>query len=295
MDNLSQDVVRRQKRLSRMVMSLAIAATDNVAITQSPSSVFFGTAWGSLSETYDFLSKLFESDERFASPTDFIGSVHNAAAGQVAIHFKSTGPNVTVTGGDYSFEQALFSASLLVRNCGDVALLIGADEYHEKLSPLFDGSVAQSMFPSDGGAALVLSPAAVGSGPRIVSAFFSYGCNSEDIIETLVGKLGGFERISEEYGAIFVGIPAVFKDKGESQLDSFLVKTFFAGPIIDYRHFIGEFASASAVATVLALEFVQAGELPSGICNNCKVSLHGKAILVLGFGDFITAVEILPS
>jgi len=276
-------------------MSLAISASDNAAITQSPSSVFFGTAWGSLSETYDFLSKLFASDERFTSPTDFIGSVHNAAAGQVAINFKSTGPNITVTGGDYSFEQALFSASLLMRNCGDIFLLIGADEYHEKLSPLFDGSVAQSLFPSDGGAALILSPAAADLGPRIVSAFFSYVCNSEDSIESLVQKLGGLERISEQFSAIFVGIPAVFKDKGKKQLDAFLAKTHFAGAIIDYRQFIGEFASASAVATVLAFEFVQAGELPSGICNNCKVPLQGKAILVLGFGDFITALEILPS
>jgi 3-oxoacyl-[acyl-carrier-protein] synthase-1/3-oxoacyl-[acyl-carrier-protein] synthase II len=294
MSNISQDAVRRQKRLSRMVLSLAIAANGTAAIRQSPSSVFFGTAWGSLSETYDFLRKLFESDERFASPTDFIGSVHNAAAGQVAMHFKSTGPNVTVTGGDYSFEQALFSAGLLMRDCSDIFFLIGADEYHEKLSPLIDASVAQAVRPSDGGAALVLSPATCNVGPRIASAFFSYAGSRENIIEIMVQQLGGFERISEAFGAIFVGIPAAFKDEGKKQLDSFLAESRYAGPIIEYRNFIGEFASASAVATVLAVKFVHAGELPSKFCNDYNVPFKGKAILMLGFGNFVTAVEILP-
>jgi 3-oxoacyl-(acyl-carrier-protein) synthase len=105
MSHLSEKYVRRLKRLPRMVMSLAVSACKDIATAGPPASVFLGTGWGGLSETYDFLTKLFASDERFSSPTDFIGSVHNAAAGHAAIHFKSTGPNVTATGSDCALQR----------------------------------------------------------------------------------------------------------------------------------------------------------------------------------------------
>ncbi|MCP4694082.1 MAG: 3-oxoacyl-ACP synthase, partial [Desulfobacterales bacterium] len=105
--------IRRLKRLPRMALSLAEAARADAGLTEGPGSVFFGTGWGALSETHDFLDKLFDSDERFTSPIDFIGSVHNAPAGQIAIHSGATGPNITTCGGDYAFEQALYSAGLL--------------------------------------------------------------------------------------------------------------------------------------------------------------------------------------
>jgi 3-oxoacyl-(acyl-carrier-protein) synthase len=159
------------KRLPRMVMSLAGSACGNTSTASPPASVFFGTGWGGLSETHDFLKKLFASDERFTSPTDFIGSVHNAAAGHVAIHFKSTGPNVTLAGGDCSFEQALLSASLLTRHGDGPILLIGADEYHETLSTLFDASVMLAGEPSDGGGALYLKPATPTSPLQICPLF----------------------------------------------------------------------------------------------------------------------------
>jgi 3-oxoacyl-[acyl-carrier-protein] synthase-1/3-oxoacyl-[acyl-carrier-protein] synthase II len=98
-------------------------------LSQTPSAIFFGTSWGPLSETYDFLTKLYESNEQFTSPAEFVGSVHNAPAGQVAMMLKATGPNITTTGGDYSFEQALLAASLIVCDRDDIVLVMGADEH----------------------------------------------------------------------------------------------------------------------------------------------------------------------
>jgi 3-oxoacyl-[acyl-carrier-protein] synthase-1/3-oxoacyl-[acyl-carrier-protein] synthase II len=263
-------------------------------MTNPPASVFFGTGWGGLSETHDFLTKLFASNERFTSPTDFVGSVHNAAAGHVAIHFKATGPNVTMTGGDCSFEQALLSASLLTRNSDDPLLVIGADEYHEKLSPLFDASVAQAGVPADGGGALCLMPATSTSPLQIYPSFFSYAGNNGKCIAELINALGGRERIKDEFGAVLAGIPAAQREKGEEQLHEFLSLTGYHHPVIDYRRFVGEFASASAVAAVLAVLFVEAGEIPGNVCHQGPVPLRGRGVLVMGFGNFITAVEIRP-
>jgi 3-oxoacyl-(acyl-carrier-protein) synthase len=291
---LSEKSVRRLKRLPRMVISLAVAACEDTARAGPPASVFFGTGWGGLSETHDFLTKLFKSDERFTSPTDFIGSVHNAAAGHVAIHFSATGPNVTTTGGDCAFEEALISASLLARHSDDPLLVIGADEYHERLSPLLDASMALAGKPSEGGGALYLKTATAASPCRIYPSFMAYSENNGQIIPKLVSDLGGAERIRDRFGAILAGIPAAHREKGEGQLHEFLSATGYPHPVIDYRRFVGEFASASAVAAVLAVRFVQSGEIPANVCHQDPLPLVGRGVLVLGFGHVITAVEVVP-
>src|SRR5665811_766584 len=97
---------------------------------ENPSSIFVGTGWGALSETYDFLTRLADSGEQFPSPTDFVGSVHNGPAAQAAIMFGATGANITTSGGDYSFEQALLAAELMMKGGSESCLVLGADEGH---------------------------------------------------------------------------------------------------------------------------------------------------------------------
>lgn len=292
--SLSEKSVRRLKRLPRMVMSLAVSACEDTATTGPPASVFFGTGWGGLSETHDFLTKLFESNERFTSPTDFIGSVHNAAAGHVAIHFKATGPNVTTTGGDFSFEEALISASLLARHSTDPILVIGADEYHDKLSPLLDASASLAEEPSEGGGALYLKPAASSSPCQIYPSFMACSENNGQTVPSLISALGGVKRIRNRFAAILAGIPAARRETGEDQLNAFLSATGYPHPVVDYRQFVGEHASASAVAVVLAVRFVQTGEIPANVCCESPLPLMGRGVLVLGFGQAVTAVEVVP-
>ncbi len=292
--HLSERYTRRMKRLSRLTLALA-AEAGKADESARPCSIFFGTGWGGLSETYDFLSKLFASEEKFTSPIDFIGSVHNAPAGQASIYFGATGPNVTMTGGDCSFEQALMSAALIASDRGDPLLVIGADEHHSRLSPLFDGSVHTSIMagspPADGGGALLLRPPACSaSSCRIRTAYLAYTGGGEPDIPELIRCLGGAKSIRYRFAVILVGIPAERGDSGRKELASFLGATDFSGPVIDYRRITGEFASASAVAAVLAVSFVQAGEIPSSGEN--RKPLQGRGALVLGFGNYLTAMEI---
>jgi 3-oxoacyl-(acyl-carrier-protein) synthase len=150
-ENLPLRVVRRLKRLPRLALSLATAAHQSSGCRVAPAMVFLGTGWGALSETYDFLTRLYETGDQFPSPTDFVGSVHNAPAGQIALQFQATGANITTSGGDYSFEQALLAAHLLTRDVHESGFVIGVDESHPDLSRLFDRSVRTDKILSDGG------------------------------------------------------------------------------------------------------------------------------------------------
>ena len=288
-EKLPQRSVRRLKRLPRLALSLAVAARENAACETGPECISFGTAWGALSETYDFLMKLYETDEEFTSPTDFVGSVHNAPAGQVAIWFKSTGPNMTVTGGDYSFEQALVTAGLICSE-NQSLLAIGADEYHQALSGMFDRSVCMTGIKSDGGGALFLQRNNADSGLRIRVPFYSG--DSEENIDRMVLALGGSVRINSDYALVFAGMPAACWARAQEQLARFISSSGFTGPVLDYRSFLGQYATVAASASALACHCVKTGTVPR-INGGPGHDLKGKGILLLSLGKFISAVEIL--
>jgi 3-oxoacyl-(acyl-carrier-protein) synthase len=292
-EGFSPRVIRRLRRLPRLVLSLASAAHADSRLQHAPGSIFFGTGWGALSETYDFLTKLFGSEEQFSSPIDFVGSVHNAPAGRAAIRFGSVGPNITTVGGDYSFEQALMLAGLMAKDSDDTLLVIGGDESHGNLSRLFDRSAGSDDTPSDGGGGLCLRRSESAAGLKTAAMFYETSENNPSAISSLMVSLAGEEGVREKYGAVFAGIPAVCRKRGEEQLREFLSISQFDGPVFDYRRFTGEFASASAVATVLAIRCVDGTELPGGLYGGKTVYLKGKGILLVGLGDFVTAIEVL--
>jgi 3-oxoacyl-(acyl-carrier-protein) synthase len=290
--DLPPSQIRRLKRLSIMALSLADRAGRQPGGDQTPGSIFFGTGLGCLSETHDFLGRLFTSRERFASPTDFVGSVHNAAAGQIALHFKATGPNITVSGGDYSFEQALFTAALLGRDNAP-ALVLAADEGHDRLSALLDPSVDRDAPLADGGGALWLSPRTTGNGPVITLRFFKSAFNAKTLAD-LVDTLEQQQPPQRRYALIMAGLPAGMRPAAQQQLTAFLSQAGFNGPVVDYRSLTGEFQSASAVAAAMAAEYVHRGALPANLCTGYSSQTGPRGILILGLGKWLTAMEVMP-
>lgn len=289
-------LIRRLKRLPRMSLALAQKAYDTATITREavkPAAVFMGTSWGALSETYDFLTRLNESKEEFPSPTDFVGSVHNGPASQIALLFGATGANITTSGGDYSFEQAVFSAGLLLDEASGPALLLGADEGHEFFSPLLDQSISACSPLAEGGAAFYIDKNHQGAGCCISLRFYR-SSRSEGIIEALGQSLTSPEN-PDAYALILAGIPGANRQEGEKQLQDFLALSKLSCPVVDYRKIVGEFASATAIGTALAANFLDSANIPGQLTGGSDILLTGgdKKILLLGLGRYITAMEIL--
>lgn len=291
---LSQAAVRRLKRFPRLALALARDACESAADDPTPEAVFMGTGWGALSETSDFLERLFETDEQFPSPTDFVGSVHNAAAGQIAMQFDARGANLTMTGGDYSFEQALLSAELMAGDCRDGLLVVGADEHHEKLSPLFDDSVAKTKAgPADGGGALYLNKRGHARAPYIRSLLFESCRKDMDVRSVCRSAIDTLPAIDERYGIVLAGLPAACRTMAERQLKALLEMSGYKGAVVDYRKHTGEFASASAVAVAMAVNLLINGQIPASFCIGAPKALGSKGVLVVGLGNCITAIEVM--
>lgn len=293
--------IRRLKRLARLVMAMTQEIQQQQAAQHRgdpeamPRAVFMGTGWGALSETNDFLAELFLSGETLSSPTDFVGSVHNAPAGQVAIRLSATGANVTATGGDTSFEQALFIASLLASEDDDPLLLLGADEAHPRLSPLLDPSVQADPQSSDGGGALLLRASRSGAGIGLRPVLFRAGAEASPAVHRLEQALGGAERIQRRHGALLVGIPAAQRALGREQLALFLERCWPQDanqPVVDLREALGQYASVSATAAALAVRLCQEGRVPAPLAGIDEVSLEGRGVLLLSLGDPLAAIEI---
>jgi 3-oxoacyl-(acyl-carrier-protein) synthase len=290
-EGLPPRMVRRLKRLPRLALALASQACRAVSSGRLPVAVSLGTAWGPLSETHDFLRRLFEAGEQFPSPTDFIGSVHNAPAGQIAMLLGAKGANVTTSGGDASFEQALLAADLLARSDNGPVLVLGVDEGHPVLAPLFDGSVRTVEAMADGGGALVLERGENRGGPTVSLLEYRFRLET-DCMAGLVERLGGADGVGRDYGAILVGLPARGHAHASEQLASFVSRSRFDGPVIDYRRIVGQFGAASAVAAVLAVKMVEVGLVSAPLASGSYIPLNGKGILVLGLGKYLSALRV---
>ena len=78
----------------------------------------------------------------------------------------------------------------------------------------------------------------------------------------------------------------------EKQLKALLSLSGYRSPVIDYRKIVGEFASASAVAAVIAVKFLEAGKIPEPYGHGHTRFLNGKGALIIGLGKIITAMEV---
>ena len=282
--------VRRMKRLPRMALGLADRTLRRIDGAVPVSEVYFGTAWGALSETHDFLDKLYATREFFASPIDFVGSVHNAPAGQVAMRENARGANVTMTGGDASFEQALTVAHLLAAGGRQPVLVGGADEMHPLYSSLFDPSVTLTDTLSDGGGMLLLETAGKTDGLTLQPGLLMPAGHLEASLDAAITFYGGPDCINQRIGAIMVGIPAVCREAATPLLEAFRRRLGFNGPFIDYRRYVGEFASASAVAAVIALALLERGSVPGPLAGGKEWGLAGRGILLLGLGATLSTM-----
>ncbi len=293
-ENLPSKLIRRLKRLPRMTLSLAVMAhKDSERDAFTPGSVFMGTGWGALSETHDFLERLSSSEEQFPSPTDFVGSVHNGPASQVAIMFGATGPNITASGGDYSFEQALLAADLMYQDEERPTLIVGADEGHTVFSLLLDASIEPGSTLADGGAAFVVNRTLKDAKCCIAMSYYASSVKIK-VIEGLIAALATSTTWQSRYALVLVGIPAVMDEEGEKQLQQFLALANLPAPIVRYRQFTGEFASASALATSFAASFIETGVIPGNLTGGADsgIDVLRNKILVLGLGEYVAAMEL---
>ena len=182
-------------------------------------------------------------------------------------------------------------AAQTLLGASETAILLGADEGHDRLSSALDSSIRAGDRLADGGGALHVSRDRRDARCLVRLAHYSKG--SDESVAMMIAALGGAERVHQDCVAVFVGVPAGDRQRGERQLVLWREQVGAGLPIWRYREQLGQFASASATATALAALLVGGGVVPGLVAGGMDRSLaQGQSILVLGTGSCLTAMEV---
>jgi Beta-ketoacyl synthase, N-terminal domain len=159
----------RSKRLTRLEQ-MALAAARQALSPETDLhnlALVFGTGYGGLAATTDFLEGLAGRGAEFGSPIAFQQSVHHSPAGQISIMLGSHGPALTTSARELSGESALqIGLTLLRSGRAEEVLVVAADEWTATLEAGYrafgalatDGdNSASALRPGEGAAALLLA------------------------------------------------------------------------------------------------------------------------------------------
>jgi 3-oxoacyl-[acyl-carrier-protein] synthase-1/3-oxoacyl-[acyl-carrier-protein] synthase II len=248
--------------------------------------IFYGTGWGALAETHDFLRRLWDSEGAFSSPTAFAASVHNAVAGQLAIHWQARGINLTAVGSRDALAQAALLAALLAteRPCW----LVAADAHHPELTPRLEGDYAgqpqgahraHRALESDGAAALLVRRARR-AGPGALARL--------QVLELSGVPLPGTaNRLTPPAGAEQAADAVLLATTEDPRRTTSEEKTSLVVPL---HHHLGRHASVAGLGVALAVRALQEGHLPAGLTGTGARPLSRGRILVRSAGSLL-AVE----
>lgn len=134
-DEWINEIPAAMKRRSPRIWRMAHVAVSRLLsdYPATPNSIAAATALGALDETVNFLNGSFT--DGFGSPRNFIASVHNSMAGNLAMSFKIKGPNLTICDSQNSLASAIISAGFLKKEDFPL-LLVAVDERTELLNEL---------------------------------------------------------------------------------------------------------------------------------------------------------------
>jgi hypothetical protein len=153
---LADSRAKRLTRLERMALAAAQQALAPGTETQDLALVF-GTGYGGLTATSDFLGGIATRGAMFGSPIAFQQSVHHSPAGQLSIMLDSHGPSLTMSAREVSGESALQVAmTLLGTGRAEKVLVVAADEWTETLAAGYRAFECQEALRLGEGAAALL-------------------------------------------------------------------------------------------------------------------------------------------
>lgn len=274
----------QRRRLSRIIQMALLAARRCAPVANQRVAIALGSGLGSLDEGSIVLENWIAKEEREPMPARFPGSVHNAAAAQIAIDLNAHGLNSAPTAGNISFEGALWQGLCqLAGDEADVALVGGVDELNKY--PLGIGKRwgfwSNKVKPGEGAMLAQIAPAEKTNSPLArVTAIrlgryrrpFAAGREVDWIaagldlsrVQVVFTGAGGWAALDGPYHAVVTGLSAK------------------AGRALEHRTYkqeCGEFGAASAFGFAAAVAWVREHQAAALLYTLCPRG--GKAVCLL--------------
>ncbi len=114
-----------RRMAAAVTLALRASGWTEADCAARPVGLVVGTMFAGMRTIAEFDRRAIEAGPQYVLPLDFANTVFNAAAGQAAIRYQLTGPNVTFGGGQVAALQALGYAADLLRSGQAAAVLAG--------------------------------------------------------------------------------------------------------------------------------------------------------------------------
>jgi hypothetical protein len=269
---LKPALLRRMSKVLKMGNYSAKAVlTDKEGNVAGPDAIVVGTGLGCIRDTIGFIDEVLKNDEQTLAPTAFIQSTHNSIAGQIALMLQNYRYNMTIVQKSISFEMALMDAELQLATGNAKSVLVGAaDELTENLENLLKELAAEMNVevPTMGeGSAFFLATAEKQSDSIAeveTVATLSNGSSLEEFLQKNEIDLSRFDIILN----------------GDNQLTNSTI------PQINFKDYCGEYFTAPAFATHLALEAIK-GNFKTPASNAVK-----RVLILNTFGGNYGAIGL---
>lgn len=268
--------LRRMSRMLKMGLFTAKKALSNAQI-EMPNAIITGTGMGCMQDTEKFLSALYENEEGILSPTPFIQSTHNTVSSLIALFLKCYGYNFTYVHRGFSFESALLDGMLFCEENENPSVLIGGID--EIIEPYFDITnrmklwEGEDVLAGEGSAFFVLSDdseKAFGKVLGVKTIFSPNASNNQNLASEIQDFLSENELRIQDLDLVCLGQNG--SPLTQSTYDFLIESIFSKNNLIHFKHFCGEYKTASAFGFWLGSEILKNQSVPnSAKLNNFEI------------------------
>jgi hypothetical protein len=241
--------------------------------------IVIGTAYGGLDHCLMFLNQIVEYKESTLTPTNFVQSTSNNIASQLAVLSSNTGYNSTHVHKGLAFEAALLEAQLLLEDATCTSLLVGATEEISEYNFSIDEQAGLYKPASTTTSTTLLSSntsgTVCGEGAsmfivqaqrpkhvlaKILEVDMLNEPNEEEIQTAIHSLLARHHLVYTDVKAILIG------NNGDARTDHWYTtvvdQLFNHAKVVSFKHWIGEYPTASAFALWLSCEMLKQQDLP---------------------------------
>lgn len=281
-------VLRRMGKAVRMTVG---AVTDLLEYCPVPDAIIIGTANGGMQDCIRFLNQIMEFNEGTLTPTNFVQSTPNAIAATIGLNSKNHNYNITHVHRGNAFENAMTDAQLFLNeNSHAQVLLAGVDEISdynyniERLGGWYKESVPDDLYNSrtegslagEGVAAYLLSNQREGALAEIKAIETFTSKNNDETLQWVRSFIR--EHISNQNGLLFLS--GNNGDERFRQTTECIESELPLASLARFKHFTGEYPTASAIALWLASQFIQKDfAIPAHFVASLRQSQHRQCLI----------------
>lgn len=292
--HIKPNMIRRMSVGVKMgVVASSIALQE--AKVEIPEAIVTGSGMGCLRDSEKFLKSIIDNDEQFLTPTAFIQSTHNTVGAQIALGLGCKNYNITYVHDATSFETSLIDAMMMLDDGEKNVLVGGVDEigshtvemhklvdFVKKEETLNNGllnSNTKGAIYSEGSQFFTLeNEKKDNSCAQLVAVEIFNKLSENEITQKLESFLKDNNLTISEIDLTVLGLNGdVDYDHYYSLLQDSILKNT---PQAYYKHFSGEYNTASAFGMWTACTIIKNQDIPESLRLNAIKSSSIKNVVL---------------